>query len=488
MWSYLFGGSAPEEEAVVAPQPPPRAAVAPPSPKAAAAAPPPAPPSPSVSSDGESSDTPSAPGTPPSADATPTSPRSARGRSAAATVEDEAADAPAAATPSKPGLDETLVEAAARLAVADRPPSSSPSPSPPPSPPPLPAVAVPATPPPPAPMVAPPASPLPPPPAGAAPVKPPPPRSAFAAAAVAALARPPTPPGRRRPSVDGGVGSSGGGEAGVKRANSRLKLVRFAEGVVDAASPLVERFACDGHYDGRLVWAAEPANARAGGGALFFDCVPSGVAWTAAAAADKGPSTAAAAAAAGARPSARGGVPPRAPAPSLPPSSPAADNGHFLHVPLVYDDFVMTTSVRFAHAAAGDAAGLLVRVNAGCWLRVAAQATEPGGAGAAVVAVVANDGLADASVAAWAGAAVNEISLRVRREGRAYHCDARFPGRRWTTVRSLRLGDDRLGGPVAAGLFAAAPAAAGASAEFSCLRIEPGRVLGGAVSSGSLVG
>ena len=165
------------------------------------------------------------------------------------------------------------------------------------------------------------------------------------------------------------------------------------------------------------------------------------------------------------------------------------DNGHFLHVPLVYDDFVMTTSVRFAHARRGDAAGLLVRVNAGCWLRVAAQATgedeKEGGDPTAVVSVVANEGASDASAAAWRGG--NECALRVRREGRLYIADVRFPGRRWTTVRSLRLADDRPGGPVAAGLFAAAPAGRGASAEFSDLRVRPGRVVAGAASSGSLI-
>jgi regulation of enolase protein 1 (concanavalin A-like superfamily) len=157
-------------------------------------------------------------------------------------------------------------------------------------------------------------------------------------------------------------------------------------------------------------------------------------------------------------------------------------------VPLVYDDFVMTTSVRFAHARRGDAAGLLVRINADCWLRVGAQATGEAGGDTRVVAVVANGGASDASAAEWGGGPVNECGLRVRREGRLYVADVRFPGRRWATVRSLRLADDRPGGPVAAGLFAAAPGGKGASAEFDGLRIRPGRVMLGAASSGSLVG
>ena len=504
---------------------------------------------------------------------------------------------------------------------------------------------------------------LPPPPASAAPVvsrseakaPPPPPaaaaRSAFAAAAVAALSRPPsnsclrtspsgTAGGRaaetssssgsslaalvRVSSADslrGRRGSAGGaplaspspsapspsGGGGVRRVNSRFKLVRFAEGVVDDGSggsgggALRERFSVDGTHDGRLVWCSEPPEARVGNGALYVEAGPAARDWESAAeraavtaraeaearAAEAAELAAEARAAAG--PSSPGppcssslpplphlSSPPSSSSPSpqqqqqrqqrqqkqSPPPLPPFDLGHFLHVPLVYGDFVMTTRLRFALQRPGDAAGLMVRINGDCWLRVGVVAVaasagssgdgDDGGFGGGgddlcspssspradaaaaaapplvpialrLSACVANAGAVDASGVPLPRGAPNEVSLRIRREGGRYCAEARLPGRAggaaavaaggggaapaavpssssaaspaaaasaaasapfrglWQPLRALRLRDDKPGGPAAAGLFGCAPRgpAGSASAEFSHLTIEPGRLGGG---------
>ena len=261
------------------------------------------------------------------------------------------------------------------------------------------------------------------------------------------------------------------------------------------------------------------------------------------------------------------------PSPPPPPALPPFDLGHFLHVPLVYGDFVMTTRLRFALERPGDAAGLMVRINGDCWLRVgvvavsalagssgdgddddlassnpssprfsqgadsAASAPPPPSVPIALrlSACVANAGAVDASGVPLPRHAPNEVSLRIRREGGRYCAEARLPGRAggaasvavggggaaplasfssssssgggsgsgsgntaasalpfrglWQPLRTLRLRDDKPGGPAAAGLFGCAPRgpAGSASAEFSHLTIEPGRIggVGGAAAGSS---
>ena len=359
--------------------------------------------------------------------------------------------------------------------------------------------------------------------------------------------------------------------------------MRFAEGVVDAAAgPLTERFSVDGTHDGRLVWCSEPPTARVCNGALYVEAGPAARDWESAA--ERAAATARAEAEARsearseAAAEARRASPLSSPSPScsssLPPlhhlspsasaslassaaaaasssssspllSPPPFDLGHFLHVPLVYGDFVMTTRLRFALTRPGDAAGLMVRINGECWLRVGVVAVAAGlalgssgdgddlpgppsprsaGAGSSLPvapialrlsACVANAGAVDASGVPLPRGAPNEVSLRIRREGGRYCAEARLPGRAggaaavaaggggaapvaacaaaassvpsapfrglWQPLRSLRLRDDRPGGPAAAGLFGCCPRgpAGSASAEFSHLTIEPGRIGGG---------
>lgn len=336
---------------------------------------------------------------------------------------------------------------------------------------------------------------------------------------------------------------------------------------------LRERFSVDGTHDGRLVWCSEPPEARVGNGALYMEAGPAARDWESAteraAATARAEAEARAAEAAELAAEARAAAGPSSPGPpcssslpplphlSSPPSSsspspqqqrqqrqqkqsppplPPFDLGHFLHVPLVYGDFVMTTRLRFALQRPGDAAGLMVRINGDCWLRVGVVAVaasagssgdgDDGGFGGGgddlcspssspradaaaaaapplvpialrLSACVANAGAVDASGVPLPRGAPNEVSLRIRREGGRYCAEARLPGRAggaaavaaasapfrglWQPLRALRLRDDKPGGPAAAGLFGCAPRgpAGSASAEFSHLTIEPGRLGGG---------
>lgn len=90
-------------------------------------------------------------------------------------------------------------------------------------------------------------------------------------------------------------------------------------------------------------------------------------------------------------------------------------------------------------------------------------------------AVGTNGGYSDWSMSEFPSEC-NEVDLRIRREGTTYTVEAKRAGRPWTCIRQLALVDDKAGGPVMAGLYAAAPKGAGASAEFKFLRIEPGRL------------
>jgi regulation of enolase protein 1 (concanavalin A-like superfamily) len=90
-------------------------------------------------------------------------------------------------------------------------------------------------------------------------------------------------------------------------------------------------------------------------------------------------------------------------------------------------------------------------------------------------AVGTNGGNSDWSMSEFP-AECNELDLRIRREATTYTVEAKRAGRPWMCIRRLVLMDDKAGGPVMAGLYAAAPMGDGASAEFKFLRIEPGRL------------
>lgn len=148
-----------------------------------------------------------------------------------------------------------------------------------------------------------------------------------------------------------------------------------------------------------------------------------------------------------------------------------ADNGHFLYT-AVAGDFVLATHVRFRPVHQYDQAGLMVRLSPACWLKTSVE-YEPDGPGRLGV-VVTNHGYSDWSTQAFPAA--HEVRLRVRREAQDYIVDASRDGRDWEQIRMAHLHEDREGAAVDAGLYACSPKGAGFVAEFTQLKIDPGRL------------
>ena len=154
------------------------------------------------------------------------------------------------------------------------------------------------------------------------------------------------------------------------------------------------------------------------------------------------------------------------------------DTGHFLYAE-VAGDFSMTTRVRFQPAHRYDQAGLMVRLSPTCWLKTAVE-YEPDGP-AKLGAVVTNHGYSDWSTQDYPRGR-NELALRIRRAGSDYLVEyrddepAEHAGGGWTQIRLAHLMDDAEGRPVACGLYACSPTAAGYVAEFAYLTVLPGRL------------
>jgi regulation of enolase protein 1 (concanavalin A-like superfamily) len=147
-----------------------------------------------------------------------------------------------------------------------------------------------------------------------------------------------------------------------------------------------------------------------------------------------------------------------------------ADNGHFLYVPIT-GDVVITTHVRFHARHQYDQAGLMVRHSPSCWLKTSVE-HEPGARGR-LGAVVTNAGYSDWSTQPFDADAV---WLRIRREATDYIVDASTDGQTWEQIRMAHLSEDDGKLAVACGLYACSPKAAGFAAEFSFLKITPGRL------------
>ena len=145
------------------------------------------------------------------------------------------------------------------------------------------------------------------------------------------------------------------------------------------------------------------------------------------------------------------------------------DNGHFLYA-LAPGDFVMTTQVQFRPVHQYDQAGLMVRVSPDCWLKTSVE-FEPHGA-SRLGAVVTNGGWSDWSTQDWPGGR-NSIRFRVRRSGADYIIEQAWAVSGWTQIRMAHLAEDPGDQPVAAGVYACSPTAAGFLAEFSFLTIAP---------------
>jgi hypothetical protein len=114
----------------------------------------------------------------------------------------------------------------------------------------------------------------------------------------------------------------------------------------------------------------------------------------------------------------------------------------------------------------------MVRLSPACWLKTSVE-YEPD-APSRLGVVVTNGGYSDWSTQEFP-AGRGETWLRIRREGTDYIVDASPDGERWQQLRMAHLHEDRADAPVAAGLYACSPKAAGFAAEFSVLRVEPAR-------------
>jgi regulation of enolase protein 1 (concanavalin A-like superfamily) len=148
-----------------------------------------------------------------------------------------------------------------------------------------------------------------------------------------------------------------------------------------------------------------------------------------------------------------------------------ADNGHFLSLPVI-GDFILTTHVRFNPIHQYDQAGLMIRLSPDCWLKTSVE-YEPDGPNR-LGAVITNGGYSDWSTQDFPDER-REIWLRVRRETTDYLVETADDGRRWTQIRMARLLGDRVGKPVAAGLYACSPKEGGFVAQFSLLHLYRGR-------------
>lgn len=148
----------------------------------------------------------------------------------------------------------------------------------------------------------------------------------------------------------------------------------------------------------------------------------------------------------------------------------SADDGHFLHA-TVDGDFVLEVHVHSFPRHQYDQAGLMVRVDADCWLKTSIE-FEPDGPDR-LGAVVTNGGYSDWSTQPHPGGDPGH-RLRVAREGDDYRVEFSPTDGSWTQLRVTHLHAGR-GRPVQAGLYACSPKGPGYVAEFRQLRLVPGR-------------
>jgi len=146
----------------------------------------------------------------------------------------------------------------------------------------------------------------------------------------------------------------------------------------------------------------------------------------------------------------------------------SADNGHllFTHLP---GDFVVSTTVRSQPRHQYDQAGLMVRLDAECWIKTSVE-FEPEAADRLGV-VVTQHGFSDWSTQDLPSTS-REVSFRVARTGSEFVISARFGGADWSQLRMARLACDPVA-PLAVGPYACSPKDAGFRAWFTELSVEP---------------
>jgi regulation of enolase protein 1 (concanavalin A-like superfamily) len=144
-----------------------------------------------------------------------------------------------------------------------------------------------------------------------------------------------------------------------------------------------------------------------------------------------------------------------------------ADSGHYLHAAIT-GDVVLTTHVRFHARNQYDQAGLMVRLDAECWLKTSVE-HEPGEP-SRLGAVITNHGWSDWSTQDLDPARARDMAFRITRRGADYLVEAAAGGGGWSQIRLGRLQADR-GGLVQAGIYACSPKDAGMEARFARLTI-----------------
>ena len=145
----------------------------------------------------------------------------------------------------------------------------------------------------------------------------------------------------------------------------------------------------------------------------------------------------------------------------------SADNGHFLFQPCA-GDFVVCTTVQLHPRHQYDQAGLMVRLNAECWLKTSVE-FEPDTANRLGV-VVTHHGFSDWSTQDLSPD-VSEISFRLARTGSEFIVSARWAGGDWTQLRMVRLACDP-GATLAVGPYACSPKNAGFRCVFTELSVD----------------
>lgn len=148
----------------------------------------------------------------------------------------------------------------------------------------------------------------------------------------------------------------------------------------------------------------------------------------------------------------------------------AADNGHFLFTKLA-TDFVASTTVRLQPRHQYDQAGLMVRLDAGCWIKTSVE-FEPGAANRLGV-VVTHHGYSDWSTQD-VPAELSEFGFRLARVGSEFLVSARCGTADWSQLRLVRL-DCEPAATLAVGPYACSPKGAGFRCEFNALSVEAPR-------------
>jgi len=143
------------------------------------------------------------------------------------------------------------------------------------------------------------------------------------------------------------------------------------------------------------------------------------------------------------------------------------DNGHAL-LAKVTGDFVMEARVGVTPLHQYDQAGLMVRLDPGCWLKTSVE-HEPGEP-SRLGAVITNHGWSDWSTQDLDPTLARDMAFRITRRGADYLVEAAPAGGGWSQIRLGRLQADQ-GDPVRAGIYACSPKAAGLEARFARLTI-----------------